>query len=960
MGGLARTAACRFSILTALALFAVWVPAAEAGTYEVLACDSAPGGAYGSWVPQPGEKMWTGEHCPTAGREAGGLFAGSGVNVGTIAPFAYSQQSFDTPPGTSIVYLGARYMFRRSDPYWRTGVFAGTQMLHGCEPSTQETGCFFNSESLGRDSTWAWNPGQVQRVSVITACGSGTGCRSDAASPHGDRGGIRLYSATVRVHDDSAPALWDTGHGTLTNGAWQRGTQPIWYAGSDNVGFRRTRLWVDGKQLRDDVRDCDFTRRRPCSDVTHDFYSVNTAGLADGSHSVRVEGVDAAGNSGALVTGFNSDNTAPDEPQDVKLEGGEGWRQTNKFKLTWRNPPSASPIWQVHYELCNTATNACTTNGRVANGISSIDDLAVPGPGDYTVRLWLQDQAGNSSTANKSDTFNLRFDNVPPGEAEPDRRNGWLNAEEALSYDQDIRMTHGAVRPISGIAGYSITTDGSEPDPVLDVLGGTYRFGSLPEGVTTFKARSVSGSGVASQLVGTTTVRVDKSPPTAHVTDPPDGERWARTPVALELTGTDQPQLSGMSGAPEQQPLEEGAFIAYRLDGGALERVRGPKARAVFTQDGEHSVTFVAVDVAGNQSPEKAVSFKIDRTAPELVVFEAPDPADPRRVVVAAADRTSGVGGARVEMRRLHGGASDRWIELATSRDGDRFVAMIDDESVDRGVYQLRARVTDRAGNEAAGERHRDGSAATVDTAAMRSDSKLSAGLVTRSKTMTKKVCSKKRPGKKRKCKKKKVKTPGGQTAAAVTIPFGKRAVATGSLEADGGAPLADAVVDVYAQSAAAGSGFERVAAVRTDPKGAFTYTVPAGTSRAVKFRFDGSGRFRSSEAAVNVRVPATSTIAVTPKSVRNGQTVRLRGKLRTAPIPSAGKVLDLQAYYRGRWRTFATPRAKTNGKWSYRYRFGATRGTVTYPFRVLIRPESAYPYDLGYSPTVKVVVRGR
>jgi hypothetical protein len=191
-------------------------------------------------------------------------------------------------------------------------------------------------------------------------------------------------------------------------------------------------------------------------------------------------------------------------------------------------------------------------------------------------------------------------------------------------------------------------------------------------------------------------------------------------------------------------------------------------------------------------------------------------------------------------------------------------------------------------------------------------------------------------------------------------VPFGKRAVARGSLEADGGAPLADAVVDVYSKSSAAGSAYERIAAVHTDPKGAFSYTVPAGDSRDVKFRFDGSARSRSSEAMVNVKVPAAATIAATPKGVRNGQSVRFRGKLRSQPIPTAGKLLDLQAYYRGRWRTFATPRAKANGKWSYRYRFGATRGTVPYRFRVLIRPESAYPYDLGYSKTVLVVVRGR
>ena len=958
MGGLARTAACRFSILAALTLLATWAPAASAGTYDVLACDNAPGGAYESWVPEASDKMWTGQHCPTAGREAGGLFAGSGVNVGTIAPFGYALQAFEAPPGTSIVYLGARYMFRRADPYWRIGVFAGTHMLHGCEPSSQETGCFFNSESLGRDSTWAWNPGQVQRVSVITACGSGAGCRSDAASPTGDRGGIRLYSATVRVHDESAPALWDTHHGPLTNGAWQRGTELIWFAGSDNVGFRRTRLWIDGKALRDDVRDCDFTRRRPCSDITHDSYPVNTAGLSDGRHEVRVEGVDAAGNSGSLVTGFNSDNSAPDEPREVKLEGGEGWRQTNKFKLTWKNPPSASPVWHAHYELCNTATKQCTTNGRVGQGISSIDDLSVPAPGHYTVRLWLQDQAGNES-ANKSDPVNLRFDNVPPGEAEPDRRNGWLNAEEAKEYEQVVRYSEAAA-PVSGVVGHSLTVDGSTPDGTLDVHGNLAKIGPLREGVTTFRARLISGAGVASNVVGSTQIHADLTPPSAHAIAAPDPDLWLRTPAPLEITGTDQHHLSGMAGAPDHQPLEDGAHLTFRTDGGDLQRVRGGSARLTFDDDGQHSVTFAAVDVAGNRSPERAVTFKIDRTAPELVVFEAPDEADPRRVVVAAADRTSGVAGASIEMRRLHGGASDQWVDLPTTRDGDRFVAMIDDEAVERGVYQLRARATDRAGNESVGDRRRDGSAATVDTAAMRSDSKLSAGLITRSKTKTKKVCSKKRPGKKRKCKKKKVKVPGGQVVPAVTIPFGKRAVATGSLEAETGAPLADAVVDVYAQSAAAGSSYERIAAVRTDPKGAFSYTVPVGTSRAVKLRFEGDGKYRSSEAVVTVKVPATSTIAASPKRVRNGKTVLLRGKIRALPIPSAGKVLDLQAYYRGRWRTFATPRAKSNGKWSYRYRFGATRGTVTYPFRVLIRPESAYPYDLGYSPTVRVVVRGR
>ena len=50
--------------------------------------------------------------------------------------------------------------------------------------------------------------------------------------------------------------------------------------------------------------------------------------------------------------------------------------------------------------------------------------------------------------------------------------------------------------------------------------------------------------------------------------------------------------------------------------------------------------------------------------------------------------------------------------------------------------------------------------------------------------------------------------------------------------------------------------------------------------------------------------------------------------------MPDGGKLIDLQAYYRGGWRTFATPRTDRRGRWSYRYRFGATRGTVRYRFR--------------------------
>ena len=108
------------------------------------------------------------------------------------------------------------------------------------------------------------------------------------------------------------------------------------------------------------------------------------------------------------------------------------------------------------------------------------------------------------------------------------------------------------------------------------------------------------------------------------------------------------------------------------------------------------------------------------------------------------------------------------------------------------------------------------------------------------------------------------------------------------------------------------------------------------------------------------MRVPAAATIAASRRSARNGQTVVFSGRLLGKPIPRTGKVVDLQAFYRGKWRTFATPRANKKGQFKFRYRFEATRSTTTYKFRARLRAESAYPYELGYSKAVSVRVRGR
>jgi hypothetical protein len=91
---------------------------------------------------------------------------------------------------------------------------------------------------------------------------------------------------------------------------------------------------------------------------------------------------------------------------------------------------------------------------------------------------------------------------------------------------------------------------------------------------------------------------------------------------------------------------------------------------------------------------------------------------------------------------------------------------------------------------------------------------------------------------------------------------------------------------------------------------------------------------------------------------VNPGGRVRFRGKLLGHPIPKVGKLIDLQAFDGGRWRTFKTLRARRTGAFRGSYRFQHTFSARTFKFRARARRESRYPYALGVSRTVRVRVR--
>ena len=93
-------------------------------------------------------------------------------------------------------------------------------------------------------------------------------------------------------------------------------------------------------------------------------------------------------------------------------------------------------------------------------------------------------------------------------------------------------------------------------------------------------------------------------------------------------------------------------------------------------------------------------------------------------------------------------------------------------------------------------------------------------------------------------------------------------------------------------------------------------------------------------------------------RRVRPGGKVRFRGRLKGRPVPKRGKLVELQAFDGGRWRTFAQPRSKPDGRYRSAYRLRRTFGPRTFRFRARVRREAGYPYELGYSRRVSVRVR--
>ncbi|MET0770244.1 MAG: hypothetical protein ABW081_10040, partial [Solirubrobacteraceae bacterium] len=653
------------SILTlAVAVLALLPPpSASAGSYEVTACFGAENSSWRPFKSAPGAVAYA--SCP-GGIDAGRGVAGEGLLVrnvmrpGLAAPGAAAGWRFDAPAGTTIagVSFDARLL---RNPGWQAGLqdAAAERWLWCGDACSTSVGHWVHDEVRGLSTS---------RLATLVRCVASY-CRRERL-----RAFVGLRNVRVTLSDPSPPSLGPVSG--LPDG-WLRGRAAVVADARDATGIRSERVELDGRAVRAVTRACDFTRPVPCSGGALRT-AFDTRTWSDGVHRLRAGVSDAGGSWSWRERVVRVDNTPPPEPV-VALDGGAGWSSLPARTLRVALPAGqAAPIVRARLTICRggSCAGAAVTRAVGARGVVAVGSLG--GPGEYAIRVALEDAAGNVGPA--APPVTLRFDDTVPGAPDLSAFDVWLRGDAPPAF-----KTTGAVPP-SGIAGFRVGDRLLTEPLALD---------AMPEGTTPIEVRTVSGAGVASTAVRTL-VRIDRTAPTITASGVPSGERWLAAPVYVGLRARDD--RSGV------------ARIAWRAGAAAESAVESSDATVALLADGRHDVRYRAVDAAGNTSAPGAFVVRIDRTPPETVAFEAQDPADPAQVRAVVADATSGIASGTIELRPSGG----TWLPLDTSLRDGRLIARIDDARLRSGAYDLRARAVDAAGNATVGTARTDGAPAAL------------------------------------------------------------------------------------------------------------------------------------------------------------------------------------------------------------------------------------------------------
>jgi 5-hydroxyisourate hydrolase-like protein (transthyretin family) len=649
-------------------------------------------------------------------------------------------------------------------------------------------------------------------------------------------------------------------------------------------------------------------------------------------------------------------------PANLRVAGGEGWHAENDFRLDWDllGGPPAAVFHEVHDAAGNFVAGAYLPWKE-----NLIEHIHVPRPGRYTAHLWLVGADGLSGV--HADAV-LLFDDRPPRPVQALGPGGWLGG----GVPAVVEIEHPAPpQPVSGIRGYAISVErgsGALPCQGRDrcseaetQLGGgidddTISLGLLPEGTNSVHVVAVSGSGMRSEGVGTTTLRVDASAPEIALRGVPTG--WATGPVQLTAVATDSLSGMGPSGP-------DGPFTAIAIDAGVPAVAPGGSVTTTVTGDGPHRIAFYARDAAGNGGegegalpPPRSAVVRIDEGPPGVAFARVQDPSEPERIETTVVDQLSGPSAERGSIAVRPTGTRQQFAAIPTRVSPGKLVAHWDSDAVPAGTYEFKAIGYDAAGNSSAADRRLNETRMILQSP-LKALTSIQDGFG--GKRLVWHRC--KRVEGRRQCRAEAIGS-FAQRPATRSIPYGRGTRFAGLLGFAGGSPLAGVPVQVVETFDAGASQAQRTTTVATAEDGSFVAHLAPGPSRQVEALFAGN-RVLTRASGRRVRLNVLSGVSVrasTATALIGGPPVVFSGRIGDldASIPSSGRPVQLQFRLQGKpWSEFRTVQTDAQGRFRYAYSFSDddSRG-VSFQFRAFVPAQAGWPYEPGASRPVFVTGR--
>jgi hypothetical protein len=187
---------------------------------------------------------------------------------------------------------------------------------------------------------------------------------------------------------------------------------------------------------------------------------------------------------------------------------------------------------------------------------------------------------------------------------------------------------------------------------------------------------------------------------------------------------------------------------------------------------------------------------------------------------------------------------------------------------------------------------------------------------------------------------------------------YGRAQGISGRLTTPAGTPIGGAAVQVFDTPLYEQAPTRALGTARTAANGSFSFRTPASTpSASLTFAYSAQlgAPAPSVTASLQLRIPASLSLKIAPRTTQRGGRIVFSGKLRGAPLPPGGKQLVLEARtLSGQWRQFQTLSTGPGGSYRASYRFRLA-GPIDYQFRAVSMHEADFPYATGASNVVRV-----